>query len=711
MPQTHESCQYVHKEYVKVLAHMANPPRREDGTLIDIDIPATPQQCVQWHQLRAAAAFVHWMQRFALSSMYPGAPIERLGVALELLLAVAGTWGREGDQDGMAMFHSFDDTCDVRKTPAAWVNPLLGVLEETHSPQAVATLLNLLINSWDSVRANAMRVLDMMPKPLPGIATPRALGRLLWWAVRLSCSPRVRECDAGALLLQATFRIYVQHLGWTVPLLQWASPGAKPDGATTTGAGAGATAGSGSGAGAGAGAGETASVSDPELFAVAETVQLLRRKTDALAGSLDRLARPAAVAATTEGVHATVDGDGTTVAVGLLEMVKDDDAPMVHGVMLSLRYMLGEVNLRRKVRPGADTAAQWRELVASIVSEVTRAFTAVLAVVAEDFHEDGAAMEAPGDAGLSKGRVDCRGHLIMAPADGDGAGEATASGDGAEAELAVTAAWLVVKECTMLLGALVAAAPLPTTDGPACTATASDDEVLAADVAEEGWLLPSATVATVCSHLVRAMLTLKHIGGICFVATGWQMVCEVLLGQEQLRPCLRAIPVTWLGRLLGRLQRAEQQFILRRSSGFAMAFQSVFRAEPPACKAQLLCGAVPKLLDLASAGAGSDAAGAATHSDKARVSAAVHALNVLKLLFQDRALAEDLQPFVTRAFSVAVAGFRCVCLASCLVSCGVGDDGILWCYVQESGVGRSKLVHDGVRQPCSEARGHQGGPR
>ena len=136
------------------------------------------------------------------------------------------------------------------------------------------------------------------------------------------------------------------------------------------------------------------------------------------------------------------------------------------------------------------------------------------------------------------------------------------------------------------------------------------------------------------------------------------MVCTTLLSQQSLRPCLRALPRRWLQFLLRRLAGAEQQFILRRSSGFAMAFQSVFRAEPGSCQGLLLRHTVPQLLRLAEA-ASSGVDGGRDASPET-TSAAVHALNVLKLLFQDRQLADELTPFLVSAFTVAVSGFRWV---------------------------------------------------
>jgi hypothetical protein len=64
--------------------------------------------------------------------------------------------------------------------------------------------LNALVNSFDLVRRAAFDVLLRFPAPLPGFESPPAVARLLAWAGRLVDSPRARESDSGALLLQAS---------------------------------------------------------------------------------------------------------------------------------------------------------------------------------------------------------------------------------------------------------------------------------------------------------------------------------------------------------------------------------------------------------------------------------------------------------------------------------------------------------------------------
>ena len=67
--------------------------------------------------------------------------------------------------------------------------------------KACAIITGAAVDSWDRLRDGAVSCLMKLPSPLPGLETPEALLPQLQWACRLLRSPRVRESDAGGLLL------------------------------------------------------------------------------------------------------------------------------------------------------------------------------------------------------------------------------------------------------------------------------------------------------------------------------------------------------------------------------------------------------------------------------------------------------------------------------------------------------------------------------
>jgi hypothetical protein len=153
-------------------------------------------------------------------------------------------------------------------------------------------------------------------------------------------------------------------------------------------------------------------------------------------------------------------------------------------------------------------------------------------------------------------------------ADGGGGGATGGGGDGGDTEAAEVAAaaqrivvgsWLTVRECAAVLAGLVQRVPLPVaraggTDGDvdmgqdvigACSAKAgggaggagaSAGAGVGAGVPPLSSLLTAAEVHGIGLRLLRAMLTLKHMGAIAATQEALQTVCECLLHHGDAHP-------------------------------------------------------------------------------------------------------------------------------------------------------------------------------
>jgi len=99
--------------------------------------------------------------------------------------------------------------------------------------------------------------------------------------------------------------------------------------------------------------------------------------------------------------------------------------------------------------------------------------------------------------------------------------------------------------------------------------------------------------------------------------------------------------------LFDRLEGSKQQFVLRRSAGFAYSFLSILRAEPRNCPPTLLPYALRRLTELTT-----------SQAEKFHWGVKVHALNVLRLIFADATLADNVMEFSTKAFISAIQGFE-----------------------------------------------------
>ncbi|WVZ14299.1 hypothetical protein V8G54_011865 [Vigna mungo] len=84
------------------------------------------------------------------------------------------------------------------------------------SSDSTLLLVGSIFDSWDRLRENSFHILLHFPSPLPGISNEDTLKKLIASSMKLVCSPRVRESDAGALSLRLIFKKYVLELDLVV---------------------------------------------------------------------------------------------------------------------------------------------------------------------------------------------------------------------------------------------------------------------------------------------------------------------------------------------------------------------------------------------------------------------------------------------------------------------------------------------------------------
>jgi hypothetical protein len=147
--------------------------------------------------------FMRWFSCFVFFSCYPSAPYKRKIMAMELIQIMLNVW---------SIVPSFQE--DRRSLfPESCLNPYnKGIL----LPDSTLLLVGSIVDSWDRLRESSFRILLHFPTPLPGISSEDMVQKVIAWAKKLVCSPRVRESDAGALTLRLIFRKYVLELGWIV---------------------------------------------------------------------------------------------------------------------------------------------------------------------------------------------------------------------------------------------------------------------------------------------------------------------------------------------------------------------------------------------------------------------------------------------------------------------------------------------------------------
>eukprot|EP00958_Prasinococcus_capsulatus_P004448 scaffold412_cov388-Prasinococcus_capsulatus_cf.AAC.22 len=167
--------------------------------------------------------FLDWLIGYLFNSVYPCAPYTRKFMAMQLLQIVLEVWPPPsghgiGLLDSSILKGFYRPKASVTSEDRDTEEPSLSAYRLLVSPKGVDVFLGVLVDSWDVLREKAFTLLVQLPTPLPGYGTPESLVPILEWALQLMRSPRVREGDAGALILRLIFHKYTTELGWVISL-------------------------------------------------------------------------------------------------------------------------------------------------------------------------------------------------------------------------------------------------------------------------------------------------------------------------------------------------------------------------------------------------------------------------------------------------------------------------------------------------------------
>lgn len=323
------------------------------------------------------------------------------------------------------------------------------------------------------------------------------------------------------------------------------------------------------------------------------------------------------------------------------------EAPMVHGLLLSLRYIIESIDFEQIVSSGdRSLLSEWQLGLKQVFRCVQLSMHASLYVV-------GDATSGVGDEELSVSfagvvgevssvststasalKVDCRGHLIIEDQE-DGEEE------GDSAQRAVVGSWLAARECGAITDSLLKRVPLPHS-GEAST------NLITTEMAQRGGEM-----------LLNSLFELKHKGAVATAYQSFEGVCRSFLAHAEHNSVIGNLPRLWADQLLDRLEKSEQVFILRRSSGFAFSFVAILRAEPRNSAAVILPVVMSNLLRLAAQDTDAIAATQSHEDHHLLWRSRVHALNILKLISQDAVLADDVSVYLARLLEIAIFGFDC----------------------------------------------------
>ncbi|XP_018411906.1 PREDICTED: thyroid adenoma-associated protein [Nanorana parkeri] len=200
------------------------------------------------------------------------------------------------------------------------------------------------------------------------------------------------------------------------------------------------------------------------------------------------------------------------------------------------------------------------------------------------------------------------------------------------AQMVLVCCWRSMKEVSLLLGFLCQNLPLQTQlDSPRGLITVEQ-------VKEMG------------EYFKHHLLQSRHRGAFELAYVGFVKLTDMLIGCKE--ESLRSLPRQWLCNVLEEIKSSDPSSRLcatRRSAGIPFYIQALLASEPKNSKACLLKMTMKELINLAMPS--SDLSGNNSTIPQ------VHALNILRAIFRDTRLGENVIPYVGEGTQAAILGF------------------------------------------------------
>ncbi|XP_052428210.1 thyroid adenoma-associated protein homolog isoform X1 [Carassius gibelio] len=202
------------------------------------------------------------------------------------------------------------------------------------------------------------------------------------------------------------------------------------------------------------------------------------------------------------------------------------------------------------------------------------------------------------------------------------------------AQMVLVCCWRTMKEVSMLLGHLCQSVPL------CCPLTHADGRGVVTEDQVEG----------VGKYFREQLLQSRHRGAFELAYVGFVRLTEMLCRSGS--PTLQQLPAHWLKEVLEEVKSSDPSSKLcatRRSAGIPFYIQALLSSEPKSSSCGLLKMTMRSLTALAMPSNDADTESSSVPQ--------VHALNILRALYRDTRLGENIVPFVSDGMQAAILGF------------------------------------------------------
>ncbi|XP_028780500.1 thyroid adenoma-associated protein homolog [Neltuma alba] len=551
--------------------------------------------------------FMRWLSGFLFFSCYPSAPYKRKIMAMELMLIMINVW---------SIMPSLREEFGYSSSE----NSLYPYHQGITSSGSTLLLVGSIIDSWDRLRESSFRILLHFPTPLPGISSDNTLMKVIAWAKKLVCSPRVRESDAGALTLRLIFRKYVLELGCLVEVSSNVVHFApKPELANDT---------------------NQSGFNNPVVLYMKSMIDWL----------------------------------SVAVRDGERDLSSACQNSFVHGILLALRYTFEELDWNADVI--LSSISEVRYLLERLLELVMNITSLALWVVSADAWYLPEDMDEMVDDDNLLTEIPNQEHEHMPSSENESNDSKLSKDVRSSEQIVMVGCWLAMKEVSLLLGTIIRKVPLPSgtfsdlSEGGSSAGTASFPSDAVLDLKQ---------LETIGNHFLEVLLKMKHNGAIDKTRAGFTALCNRLLCSNDPRLC--RLTECWMEQLMHRTVAKSQTVddLLRRSAGIPAAFIALFLSEPEGTPKKLLPQALRWLIDVASGSLlenneteskngltckfvskGCDRENVYSQASKIRdegVIPTVHAFNVLRATFNDTNLATDTSGFSAEALIISIRSF------------------------------------------------------
>ncbi|NXT67659.1 THADA protein, partial [Chaetops frenatus] len=198
------------------------------------------------------------------------------------------------------------------------------------------------------------------------------------------------------------------------------------------------------------------------------------------------------------------------------------------------------------------------------------------------------------------------------------------------AQMVLVCCWRSMKEVSLLLGTLCKLLPSQNTSEP------SDG------------LITVEQVKNIGDYFKHQLLQSRHRGAFELAYAGFVQLTEMLSRCNS--ESLHKMPEQWLSCVLEEIKSCDPSSTLcatRRSAGIPFYIQALLASEPKKSKTDLLKMTMKELISLA-----------APLNESLSVIPQVHALNILRALYRDTRLGENIMPYVADGIKASILGFR-----------------------------------------------------